>query len=343
MAETTGTTSSGLELLQALAEKPHSFDFFQALRRLENLYSDKPRIGTSSHAAEDPVRLAQEAHLVSAPSTLAAFEPGAGGALPRLTSYFFGLLGPNGPLPLHLTEFVRERHWHHADPTMGRFLDLFHHRMLSLFYRAWAINEPTVSFDRPDEDSFGRYLGALFGLGMPNLRRRDRFPDEARLHYAGLFAAQTRHAAGLESVLAGYFGMPVRIEQFQPAWMHLPEELQWRLGSSPDSGILGQTTTPGARVWGCHQKFRICFGPLSLAEYERLLPGGDSMMRLVPLVRFYAGDELTWDVNLILKREEIPRLQLGRTARLGWTSWGQLRPPEHDADDLKLNPLGAIE
>jgi type VI secretion system protein ImpH len=123
----------------------------------------------------------------------------------------------------------------------------------------------------------------------------------------------------------------------------LPEELQWRLGSSPDSGILGQTTTPGARVWGCHQKFRICFGPLSLAEYERLLPGGDSMMRLVPLVRFYAGDELTWDVNLILKREEIPRLQLGRTARLGWTSWGQLRPPEHDADDLKLNPLGAIE
>ena len=340
MAETSGPTPPGLELMQAMADKPYRFGFFQALRRLENLHADKPRIGTSSHAAEDPVRLAQEAHLISAPSTLSAFEPGTAGGLPRLTSYFFGLFGPNGPLPLHLTEFARERLRHHADPTMIRFLDLFHHRMLSLMYRAWAINEPTVSFDRPEDDPFGRYLGATFGLGMSELRDRDVFPDAARLHYAGQFAAQTRHASGLQAILAGYFGLPVKIEEFVPGWMKLPDELRWKLGDSPDSGTLGQTTAPGARVWACHHKFRISFGPLSLEEYERLLPGGESLARLVPLVRFYAGDELTWNIKLILRREDIPPLKLGGTARLGWTSWGQSRPAEHDAESLELNPLG---
>ncbi|GGF11196.1 hypothetical protein GCM10011611_16050 [Aliidongia dinghuensis] len=326
--------------MQALAEKPYRFGFFQALRRLENLYADRPRIGTSEHAAEDPVRLAQEAHLVAAPATLAAFEPGSPGGLPRLTSYFFGLFGPQGPLPLHLTEFARERQRHHGDPTMVRFMDLFHHRMLSLMYRAWAINEPTVSFDRPGDDPFGRYLGATFGLGMGELRDRDELPDAVRLHYAGLFAAQTRPAAGLQTILAGYFGLPVAIEEFVPGWMKLPDELRWHLGSTPDSGTLSQSAAPGARVWSCQHKFRIVFGPLSLEEYERLLPGGESLARLVPLVRFYMGDELTWDIKLILRREEIPRFELGGRNRLGWTSWGLSSPPTRDAQDLELNPLG---
>jgi type VI secretion system protein ImpH len=262
--------------------------------------------------------------------------------LPRLTSYFFGLLGPSGPMPLHITEFARERLRHHFDPTLTRFFDLFNHRMLSLMYRAWAINEPTVSFDRPEDDPFGSYLGSTFGLGMPQLRQRDAFPDAARLHYAGLFAAQTRHASGLKSILSGYFGLRVEIQEFVPGWMRLPDELKWKLGASPDSGVLGSSAAPGGRVWSCQHKFRIIFGPLKLAEYERLLPGGDSLARLVPLVRFYVGDEMTWDIKLILKREEIPRMKLGSSARLGWTTWGNTGPAERDAEDLALNPLGEV-
>lgn len=341
MADADRTATHALTLLRGLQERPYDFGFFQAVRRLENLHRDKPRTGTSGHAADDPVRLVQEPTTAFAPATLAAFTPGEGKAKPRLSSYFFGLLGPNGPLPIHLTEYGRDRLRNAGDATFVRFLDLFHHRLLSLFYRAWAINHPAVSFDRPEDDRFAAYVGALFGLALPSLRNRDAFPDVARLHYAGLFANQTRHRSGLTAILRNFFHMPVTIREFTAGWLHLGDDMRWRLGRSRDSGTLGRTATIGARVWSCHHKFRIAFGPLSLAQYLRLLPGGGSLRRLVPLVRFYVGDELDWDVNLILKREEIPPLRLGEEGRLGWTTWLTAPSRARDADDLRLNPLGS--
>ena len=139
-------------------------------------------------------------------------------------------------------------------------------------------------------------------------------------------------------MLQGYFGMPVRIQEFVGGWMEIPEDSRWRLGESSDTA-LGLSLTVGGRVWGRHHKFRIAFGPLTLADYERLLPGGDSLNRLVPLVRAYVGYELTWDVNLILKEKEAPRAELGKYGRLGWTTWLSRRPTGRDIDDLKLNPL----
>ena len=340
MADADRTATHALTLLRALQEKPYDFGFFQAVRRIENLYRDKPRTGTSSRASDDPVRLVQEPTTAFAPATLASFTLGEGKARPRLSTYFFGLLGANGPLPIHLTEYGRERLRNAGDATFVRFLDLFHHRLLSLFYRAWAINQPAVSFDRPEDDRFAAYIGSLFGLGLPTTRNRDAFPDLARLRYAGLFANQTRHRSGLSAILRDFFRMPVTIREFTAGWLHLGEDMRWRLGRSRESGTLGRSATIGARVWSCHHKFRIAFGPLSLAQYMRLLPGGDSLRRLVPLVRFYVGDELDWDVNLILKRDEIPPLRLGQEGGLGWTTWLTAPSRSCDADDLRLNPLG---
>ena len=118
---------------------------------------------------------------------------------PRLTQRFFGLLGPNGPLPLHLTDYARERVLHHGDPTLARFFDVFHHRMLALFYRAWAQAQPTASLDRPYDDRFADFVGSLIGIGSPLLRRRDagRRPRQAvPRRLAGAPGAQRRWAAG---------------------------------------------------------------------------------------------------------------------------------------------------
>ena len=109
------------------------------------------------------------------------------------------LLGPHGPLPTHLTEYVRDRVRNANDPTFARFLDIFHHRMVTLFYRAWANAQPAVSLDRPGRDRFSFYVGSLFGLGEAMLRERDAVPDFAKLHFAGLLAGPTRPAAGLSS------------------------------------------------------------------------------------------------------------------------------------------------
>ena len=95
---------------------------------------------------------------------LANFKPGTGTKADYLAGFFFGLFGPNGPLPLHLSEYAKDRERLYHDSTFRAFADIFHHRMMSLFYRAWADAQPTVAMDRPDEDRFARYAGAVFGL-----------------------------------------------------------------------------------------------------------------------------------------------------------------------------------
>lgn len=320
----------------ALHQRPWQFSFYQALRRLEASHRDRPRLGRSARPAQDPVRLAQEPSVQFAPATLAGWEDRADGP-PRLSVHFFGLFGPHGPLPLHLTEYARDRTRHHRDPTFARFADLFHHRALSLFYRAWANARPAISFDRPETDRFALYVGALAGLGTEALRDRDAMPDLTKLHFAGLLAGQTRHAEGLAAILSAFFQMKVRVETFVGAWLALPPRDGTRLGAGAGTAALGGTALLGARIWSRQHKFRLVFGPLSLADYLRLLPGGTSFHRLIPIVRNYAGDTLVWDVNLILRREEVPPMRLGQQGRLGWTTWLMPRNAPQDAGELFLD------
>lgn len=339
MAAKDRTAARALSLGLALQHEPYNFDFFQAVRSLECVHRDKPRMGRSLRPVDDPVRLGQEPSLAFAASSLASYRPGKDGRPPRLSGYFFGLLGPNGPLPRHLTEYAYDRLRNAHDPTFSRFLDLFHHRMMALFYRAWANARPAVSYDRPESDWFGVYLASLCGLGMDSLRGRDAMPDLAKLHYAGRLSCQTRHPEGLRAMLRDFFGLPARIEEFVGAWMVLPESGRCRLGESPETGALGITTIAGSRVWGYDQKFRVILGAMSMADFERLLPGGESLSRLVALVRNYIGDELDWDLNLVLDKAEVPPLKLGGEGRLGWSTWLGPRRSETDADELILDPL----
>ena len=334
-------SNEGTNLPARLAEAPWAHGFYQAMRRLEALYRDRPRFGRSVRPAQDPVRLAQEPSVVFAPATLAGWKPGEDEKPVRLLVQFFGLFGPDGALPLHLTEYARDRRRNHRDATFQRFADIFHHRALSLFYRAWADARPTVSLDRPEEDRFALYLGALIGLGMDSLRDRDAMPDRAKLHFAGHLACQTRHAAGLAAILSSFFRTPVRIESFIGAWLGLQRGDRTQLALAPETGTLGKTALLGGRVWSRQHRFRIVVGPLPLDDYLRLLPGGTSFRRLIPIVRNYAGDTLVWDVNIILKQEEVPPTRLGDRktggGRLGWTSWLMPRRRPTDAADLYLD------
>ncbi len=322
-------------LLHALQEAPHRFDFFQALRRIECAFADKPRLGEALRPADEPIRLAQEPALTFAPATLSAFRMPAGQP-PRMEVRFLGLLGPNGPLPLHLTEYARERLLHHGDATLSRFLDLFHHRFLALFYRAWAQAQPTVSLDRPDDDRFSAFVGAIFGLGTNGMRGRDAVPDFAKLFHAGLLARQVRNRDGLVALLAGYFRIPVEVESFVGHWMVLSERDRSSLGAN-EGAVLGRSAVLGSRVWDRQHKFRIHLGPLPLTQYESFLPGGRAILELQAWVRTYLCMELQWDVCLLLARGEVPELRLGAYGRLGWTSWLGRRRGDADAADLTLD------
>lgn len=327
-----------LERLAALQSDAGAYDFFAALRLLECAHPEQPRIGQSLRPQDDAVRFGQPPELAFTPSMLGAFQPAAEGAAARLDVNFFGLMGANGPMPQHLTDYVRDRLRNAGDPTLARFLDIFHHRMIALFYRAWASAQPTVSLDRVHGDRFADYIGSLIGLGMPSLRRRDAVPDFAKFHYAGHLAAHNRNADGLAQILQDYFKVPVRIEQFVGHWMRMPDESRCRLHSGPLAQVLGGSTVLGSKVWNCQHKFRVVVGPLELDDYQRMLPGGDSYRRLRDWVRNYAGMAFDWDINVQLKRAAVPPLGLGRSARLGWTSWLHSAEPRQDARQVILHP-----
>ena len=329
-------------LLAAIATRPEAFDLFQALRRIEAASPHRSRLGQSSHPAQDPIRLGQQPSLAFAPRAIAAVVGVDGNADSaadterpgRLEAYHFGLFGPNGPLPLHLTEYAFSRLHNSGDESLARFADMFHHRMASLFFRAWAESEPTVSHDRPQEDRFGTQVAALAGHGMASLRDRDGMPDLAKLHFSGRLASHTRNPEGLQAILGSFFEAPVEIHEFAPNWVHLPPQSLCLLGRDPNTGTLGSTLSAGAKIKVYHHRFRIVIGPLRFASYERLLPGGAGLARLVPIVRNYVGDELEFELNLILRHDEVPAVRLGTSGRLGWTGWIGKRRPGIDARDL---------
>jgi type VI secretion system protein ImpH len=330
-----GRETDALVLFAALSEAPWRHDFYQTLRRLECIFADDPRWGEAKKPAQERVRLGQAPDLAFAPAPLASFSAERAGEPPRLQVHLFGLLGPNGPLPLHITEYARERLRHAGDPTLSRFLDLLHHRFIALFYRAWAQAQPHVNRDRPADDRFAAYIGAFAGIAPPAVRDRDAVPDLARQFHAGTLVRQVRNAEGLAAVLHHFFQVPVRLREFVGHWMALgPRE---RTCFSQDGARLGQGAVLGASVWDRQHKFRLEFGPLSLAQYESFLPGGAMLSPLVAWVRTYLCFELAWDVRLVLRENEAPRLSLGRAGRLGWTTWLGRRRAGSDADDLCLD------
>lgn len=325
--------TNAMTALDELQADPKRFSLFAALRVLEQAFPQRPRLGESRKAVDDAVRLGHSPHLIFAPSDVATCQITEDGAV-QLEQYSFGVFGPNGALPMHLTEHAYERRRQRDDATLVDFLNVFQHRLISLFYRAWAESDPATGQDRPQSNRFVMYVGALAGLGQPAALNRDAVPDYAKLFRTGFFAPQARSAEGLETILSDYFGLSVEIHQFTGAWVEIPPELRCRLGRKDDMATLGVGATLGKATWQCQHKFEIVLGPLTLQTLRNFLPGAPGLRELYSIVRLYTNDEWTWQLRLLLRDVEIPGIAMGRNGRLGWTTW--LGKRRENADDVLI-------
>ncbi len=326
-------------LRQLLGEEPFRFHFFQAVRLLERIAPEREGVGKFVAPNKEVVRFAAHPSTAFPASeiqalTFAESQPA------HMTVNFMGLTGPQGLLPIYYTEYIMQR-VRSKDYALRDFFDIFNHRAISLFYKAWRKYRFSASSEQGESDPLSPRLLALVGLGTPGLQCRQEVEDEALLYYAGLFAQQPRSAAALEQLVGDYFEVPVAVQQFAGAWYRLGRSSQtWLNDSGNYTEALGVGSILGDEVWDQQAMARITLGPLTLDQYLDFLPTGTAWHPLRALVRFYCNDQLDFEVQLILQREDTPRCQLGdreRTApRLGWVTWAKTVPLARDPADTIL-------
>jgi type VI secretion system protein ImpH len=337
------TRETPAEVFADIAAEPYRFDLFQAMRRIESAHPNLPRLGDARRPVEEPFRFVHDTALTFAPAAITALER-AQGRPPRLVQRVIGFLGPNGALPIHLTEYAIDRKLHSGDQTFTRFLDILLHRFGLFFYRAWARSQPTVSLDREDESPLIRHVGAWIGLGELHSRRRDALGDFPKLFFVGRLSRQVRDADGLAAWLTSHLGVAARVEQFCGHWMRLERPQRSRLMRLGQHGV-GRGAVLGESVWDVQHKFRIEIGPMRWDRFSQLLPGRVAINQLRALVRQYVGFEFAWDLRLVLAREDVPRWslgggrdpQIGRLGRTGWIAARSTTRRTGDARDLVMN------
>lgn len=335
MAAQNGNTNAPLSKL--LFDEPYRFSFFQAVRLLERIYHDRQPVGRKDgRPGNEVVRFRTRPSLAFPPSELYELNRNTsqpGNHPPELIVAFMGLTGPLGVLPRPYTEKVIER-LREKDPGLWEFYDLFSHRLISLFYRAWEKYRFHIAYERDGRDTFTESLFALVGLGTRGLRGRIGLPDQALLLYAGLIGQHPHSAATIQCILTDYFGLPTEIEQCVGQWMTLEEENLSRLSGRSQDGsannLLGINTVMGTSVWNAQSKFRVRLGPLTYEEFNNLLPTGPAHNPVVELTKLLAGPEFDFDLQLILKTEDVIGTILTTRAKrkpmLGWTSWLKTQP-----------------
>jgi type VI secretion system protein ImpH len=304
--------------------------------RLLGLWSAAARpVGDFADPADEAVRFSVTASLAFPASEIQSVEQQPDGPL-RMTVNFLGLTGPQGVLPFHYTQLVADR-LQKRDRGLRDFLDIFHHRILSLFYRSWEKSHFPVAYERSGRDPITRHVRDLVGMGEPPAEEPARHRS-ALLFHAGLLLAQPRSALGLEQLLEGVFDVPVEVEQFVGEWYTPMGETQCLVSDDERmAGRLGHGALVGDAVWDRQAKVRVRLGPLTRARYEEFLPGGAAHEELRQLTRFYGGDALEFGVQLALARDDVPPCILGGDGLpLGWSTWVRTAPMTRDPDDTIL-------
>ncbi len=328
-----------------LTEHPARYEFGQAVRLIERAVAFAGEVGRATRPSEEPVRFQVVASTAFPPGAIVSVGPGDD--MPVMTVAFMGLTGPTGVLPRHVdAELARRRR--SGDHAMAAFQNIFDHRLISLFHRAWAGSRIALCYERrhvrgddPHEDPFALALLGVAGVATGRLATRSHVPADLFIRYAGCFASGRATADQIEGMVEDLLGRATRLVQFAGHWTRLAPEDESSLGSA--NMELGRTVMLGSRLRHAEAGLRLEIEPVTLEEYVSLLPGGESFKVLTDLVRALVGPHLDVLLSPRLKAAEIPPCRLGDEdvpPRLGWTTFLIDRAPERDLEDVEL-PLVA--
>jgi type VI secretion system protein ImpH len=344
-------TKTSSSVIDKLFQAGYRFDFFQAVYLLEKLYQKAARPGEEGPLDQEPIRFranykrafpGSEVSQITRQKSDHAQRVTQRPEIVQLVLSFMGLYGVDSPLPPCFAELIAglgkkdeemdDDASEDGVKALRQFLDIFDHRLYSLFYRSWKKYRYHLQFRPGAQDGFSQSMLSLLGLGTSALQEAVGVSSARLIAYSGIIGHRSHCAVGLQGLISDYFGgIVVKIIEFMPRWVNVPEKYRPRLGGG-SKGVraqLGENFTIGGKIRDLNGKFRIILALEDLESFRGFLPGGANSEELYKLVRFYAPDQLSFDVELLLKKEEVPPLQLGASpAQLGWTSW--LRKPHED-------------
>jgi type VI secretion system protein ImpH len=309
-------------LARELYDRFYEFSFYRAVHLIERMDKSRKPLGQALVPGEEPVRFRAKKGFSFPASDISDLKIDETDGIPEMEVAFLGLTGPSGALPYWYTQLVlaRERE---KDRSLSAFLDMFHHRLITLFYLAWKKHRFPENYQVGARDRLSHYLLSLAGLGTQGLTEMIGLPEEALTFYSGLLSRPMASAVAIEAAVAYFADAVVRVEQFIERIVDLDPSDQTQIGKA--NAILGDDAICGSQVWESQTKFRVHLGPVDIAKFSRLMPIGDLLVPIFSLVRYMVGIEYEFEIRVYLRSEDVPLCQIGATGAsaplLGWTTW----------------------
>lgn len=358
-----------LEPVQArLLEAPERFDFFQATYLLER-FSGKKNLGEGACTQTEPVRFKASAQLGYRGAAIESISPAENPkdkaskysaeleapvkSVFEMTVSGFGILGAEGVMPLHYSEWVAAQARQGPSVLMA-FIDLFHQRCLTLLYRAWKKYRFPTNSDSLVERMMKSVLGASptslpdqpYSLAsaesvMKDVQRNRNASEAALLQYAGLMARGQVGGETLSRILSDYFNLLITIHEFQGGWEPISEAFLTRLPSrkaaprrgrrQKNQGCLGMNAILGERAWQVQSKVLVCITCDSAEAFKDFSPNGQACEHLTTLLRHALGVGVSAELELVVQPAHLPKPLLPQ--RMGTL---QTRASEQPASGLRL-------
>jgi type VI secretion system protein ImpH len=328
-------------LKEELFERAGAFEFFQAVRLLHKLRPNRAGVGRDADPDREAVRFRSDTSFVFPEGDIAGIAAGEDGRPDEMTVKLLGIASPGsfGSLPTPYIEELRRQERVLKNPAMREFFDLFNHRIVSLFYRAWERSQLPVLHDLRQDSAFESALRAAIGLFAPGLAAQLPLDATSLLSRAGLLAMAPAPATAIESLVTSLYGVPARVEQFLPSWYAIDPPDRSRLGTA--HARLGLDLHLGEQVLLVQSRFRVALGPMDRARFLALLPDGERYAALSSVVRLAAGVEFDFEVQLVLDAADVPETRLAgdeSATQLGWTSWLRTQEFTEDARAAVFEP-----